>query len=259
MRFKTLFGVTVSALLATSAGISADLPNRVSIQVVDEHGEAVHDADVKARYLETVVQDGKQYPVPMKLAQPQSTDTNGRCELTLNNVSWTLAGLYAHRVELTTEEAMELSDDAPNDEKEREAFDRDLQDRCQRFRSAYRILPANTENGALITLELAKAIKVTGRVRVNGKPLSNAFVTVYSGKTSIDQLFARSAPELTDRDGRFSFYSVPGDLDRAKIVVERPTSHHVLTLTDVQPEKTPTELVFNFDTEAKDYVRVDKP
>lgn len=259
MSFKMTYATSIVLLLATPAWVFADVPRRVPIRVVDEQGEPVEGAVVRARFLETVQQNGKDYRVPMELASPQTTDMNGRCELALHDVSWSLAGLKAHRVELTTEEAMKLCDDAPTDPLERKAFDRELSERCQRFSSAYRILAPETNSDELITLELARAIKVTGRVQVNGRPLANAFVTIYSLKTQVDELFARSSPELTDHEGRFSFYSVPGDLDRARIVAERSSGNRVLTLADVQSKRTTTGVVFDFNTEAKDYAVVSQP
>lgn len=259
MGFQTILVSTTVLLLATQTGVFADLPDRVLIRVVDEQGEPIEGATVEARYLETIRQDGKEYRVPMKLAPPQTTNMNGRCKLALRNVSWTLAGLHAHRVELTTEEAMKLSDDAPRDPLEREAFDRDLNDRCQRFRSAYRVLNPEPVGDAEITLKMARAIKVTGRVQVSGSPLAKAFITIHSRKTQIDQLFPRSAPELTDDEGRFSFYSVPGDLDRARIVVERSSGNRVLTLSDIQSKPTSTGVMFEFDTEVKNYSLVARP
>ncbi|TWU51511.1 hypothetical protein [Rubripirellula reticaptiva] len=259
MGFQTILSTTAILLLATPTGVFADLPDRIPIRVVDEQGEPIEGATVEARYLKTIRQDGKDYRVPMELAPPQTTDMNGRCELALHVVSWTLAGLYAHRVELTTDEAMKLCDDAPRDPLEREAFDRDLNDRCQRFRSAYRVLTSEPVGDAEVTLKMARAIRVTGRVQVSGSPLAKAFITIHSRKTQIDQLFPRSAPELTDDEGRFSFYSVPGDLDRARIVVERSSGNRVLTLSDIRSKPTSTGVMFEFDTEVKDYALVVKP
>ena len=244
---------------ATSTCVFADDRQRISIQVVDEQAKPVEGATVAARYLKTVQQIGKDYPVPMELTPSQTTDANGCCELTLGDVDWSLAGLEAHRVELTTEEAMKLCDDAPRAPVEREAFDRELNDRCQRFGSAYQVLTPNTDLDELVTLELAKAIKVTGRVRVDGRPLEEAFVTIHSRKTQVDQLFARSAPELTDHEGRFSFYTVPGDLDRARVIAERSSGIHVLTLADVPSKRTSTGFHFELDTVAKHYTLEKRP
>ncbi|TWU48209.1 hypothetical protein [Rubripirellula reticaptiva] len=172
---------------------------------------------------------------------------------------WTLAGIYAHRVELTTEEAMKLCDDAPQDREGRKAFDRHLDDRCQCFRSAYHLLGPDADGETLITLKMTRAIKVAGQVQVNGTPLANAFIMIHSKKTAIDQLFPRSAPELTDHEGKFSCYCFPGDLDQARIVAERPSGNRVLTLSDIQPTSTATGMMFEFDTDAKDYEVVGKP
>lgn len=244
---------------ATSICVFAADRQRISIRVVDEQGKPVEGVTVAARYLETVQQKGKEYPVPMELALSQTTDSSGRCQLTLEHVDWSLAALEAHCVELTSEEAMNLCDDAPLDPIKREVFDRELNDRCQRFASAYQTITSTTDLDELITLRLDKAIKVTGRVRVDGRPLEEAFVTIHSRKTQLDQLFARSAPELTNCEGRFSFYAIPGDLDRARIVAERSNGNHVLTLTDVQSERTSVGLHFDLDTQAKDYALLDRP
>ncbi|EMI16485.1 secreted protein [Rhodopirellula maiorica SM1] len=253
MRFQTTLITTAVLLLATPIAVFADAPDPIRIRVVDELGKPVEAASVQARYMKTVRQNGKDYPVAMELSPPQTTDMNGVCELTLQDVSWTLAGLYAHRAELTSDEAMKLCDDAPSDPLEREAFMRKLNDRCQRFSAAYLILHPETNRDALITLKMAKAVKVSGRVLVNGSPLAKALVTIYSRKSQIDQLFARSAPELTDHEGKFSCYSFPGDLDQARIVVERLSGNRVLTLSNIPSKPTPSGLTFELDTEAKDY------
>jgi hypothetical protein len=259
MSIKTILIPAAVLLLVSPTEGFADVPGRIRIRVVDNRGEPVEGATVAARYLETIRQNGKEHRVPMELTPPQKTDIDGRCELALHDATWSLAGLYAFRVELTTEEASKLYDDAPTDPLEREAFDRELKDRCERSSSAYQVITPEVDRDALITLKMASAIKVTGRVQVNGKPLAKAFVTIYSRKTPIDQLFARSAPVLTDSKGRFSFYSVPGDLDRARIEVERSSGNRILTLSDVASESTSTGLVFDFDTKAEDYALVSKP
>ncbi len=259
MRFQAILIITSALFLAIPIGVFADDSVHIPVRVVDEHGEPVEGATVEARYLKIIRQEGKDYPVPMELSPPQTTDVNGRCEMALHDVSWTLAGLYAHRVELTSEEAMKLCDNAPNDSLAREAFDRELNDRCRRFRSAYRILAPEPDGDTQITLKMARAIKVTGRVQVNGRPLAKAFVTIYSRKTQIDQLFPRSAPELTDDEGRFSCYSFPGTLDQARIVVERSDGNRVLTLSDIRSKPTSTGVMFELDTEAKDYALASKP
>ncbi len=244
--------------LSAPATVFAESQRSISVRVVDEQGEPVEGAEVRARYLEDVHQGEKVYRVPMELAPPQRTDANGRCALHLHQVSWLQAGLCAHRVELTTDEVMDLYDGAPADPSELERFEREINDRCQRFRSAYQILTSHQGDHQTITLKMAKAIKVTGRVQVGGRPLANAFITIYSPKMAIDELFPRSSPVLTDQAGRFSFYSVPGKLDLARIVVERRKGNRVLKLTDVPSEPTSEGLSFYFDTEVDDYELVQR-
>ncbi|WP_372721606.1 hypothetical protein [Novipirellula sp.] len=245
-------------LLAIPTDVFADGPNRISIRVVDDQGDPVADASVVARYQQIIHQNGKEFRVPMELAVPQTTDADGRCELLLYDVSWTLAAISALRAELKTEEIMEMVDDAPADPLAREEFLRALYERGRRFSSAYHLLTLEAKGEPQITLQMAKAIKVTGRVQVNGKPLAKAFVTISSKPTSMDQLFSRWAPELTDQEGKFEYYSVPGDLDRARIVVERPKGNRSLMLEDVRSKTTSDGLHFELDTRAKDYTQGDK-
>ncbi len=251
--------IAISVLmLAIPTDVFADGPNRISIRVVDEQGDPVADASVVARYQQIIHQNGKEFRVPMELAAPQSTDADGRCELLLYDVSWTLAAVHALRAELKTEEIMEMVDDAPTDPLAREEFLRALYERGRRFSSAYHLLTLEAKGEPLITLQMAKAIKVTGRVQVNGKPLAKAFVTIGSQPTAIDQLYSRWAPELTDHEGKFAYYSVPGDLDRARIVVERADGNRFLNLNDVRSKTTSAGLDFQFDTRAKDFTREGK-
>ncbi|GAA5505047.1 hypothetical protein [Novipirellula caenicola] len=258
MRFPVrLISISI-LLLAIPADAFADGRNRISIRVVDAQGDPVADASVVARYQQIVHQNGKEFRVPMELAAPQTTDADGRCELSLYDVAWTLAGVHALRAELKTEEIMEMVDDAPADPLAREQFLQALYERGRRFRSAYHLLTAKAKDEPQITLQMEKAIKVTGRVLVNGKPLAKAFVTISSKPTSMDQLFSRWAPELTDDEGKFAYYSVPGDLDRARIVVERPKGNRSLMLEDVRSKTTSDGLHFELDTRAKDYTQGDK-
>ncbi|MGB7325090.1 MAG: hypothetical protein WBD31_09475 [Rubripirellula sp.] len=260
MLFKTT-SIAVVVLLAFTAGVVADASDQIRVQVVDEQGTPVDGASVIARYLATIRQGEKDFLVPMELSSRQITDKNGHCVLALHDVPWTLAGIHAHRVELTTEEAMKLCDDAPRDAIEREAFDRDLDDRCRRFRSAYQLLDSDADGKTMITLKMTRAIKIAGRVRVNGVPLAKAFVTIHSKKSPIDQLFSLSAPEHTDHEGKFSCYCFPSDLDQARIVAERPSGNRRLVLRDVRPTSTSitTGMMFEFDTDAKDYEVVSQP
>lgn len=101
---------------------------------------------------------------------------------------------------------------------------------------------------------MKKSVRVTGCIRVSEQPLPKAFVTISSPKTQIDRLFARSSPVVTDQEGRFSFYAIPGKLNKAKIVVERASWKRVLHLAEVTAKPTPAGLMFHIDTVASDYV-----
>ncbi|MEO1619285.1 MAG: hypothetical protein AAFV88_25855 [Planctomycetota bacterium] len=254
MNLKTVYFAAFLILCLAPIRVLAETRQQISVRVVDERGKPVEGAEVQARYLATVRQGAEEYRVPMELAPPQTTDANGQCKMVPHEVSWSLAAIEAHRVEMTTDEAMKLYDDAPTDPSKREAFEREIEDRLQRYSTAYRQLTPDVDANQEITLKMAKAIKVTGRVQVGGSPLAKAFVTISSPKTEIDQLFPRSSPNLTDQTGRFNFYSIPGKLDLARIVVERASGNRVLNLTDVPSKPTPAGLMFEIDTDASDYV-----
>lgn len=258
MNFQRIIAPITFLILAMPASGLAKDPRRISVLVVNEQNVLVEGASVTARYLQTVYQDAKEYTVPMELARPQTTNEKGRCELLLHDAVWTLAGIHAIRPELTTEEAMKLCDQAPDSPPERAAFDRELRDRCQRFSAAYQVLSPETDRKDLVTLKLVRAVKVNGRVEVNDQPLAKSFVTIYSPKTPMDQLFPRSAPVLTDQDGQFQYYSFPGELNRGRIQVERSDGNHVLELTDILSPRTESGVSIHLKTESKDYVFVKK-
>jgi len=254
MNPKTILFALFLILCLAPTCVLAETLQQISIQVVDARGKPVKGAEVRARYLATVRQGTEEYRIPIELAPPQTTDANGQCKMVPHDVSWSLAAIKAHRVEMTTEEAMKLYDDAPTDPPKFEAFEREVDERLQRYSTAYRQLTPDMDANQPITLKMAKAIKVTGRVRVGGRPLAKAFLTIYSPKTPIDQLFPRSSPSVTDQTGQFSFYSTPGKLNQARIVVERVSGNRVLNLTDIPTKPTPAGLVFELDTDAGDYV-----
>ncbi|TWT94489.1 hypothetical protein [Stieleria varia] len=259
MRSLTTFSFLVAFLLLSNKGLVAQPPRFVFVYVQDEQGKPIDGVTVEARYMQIVQQDGQEFPVPTELAKSQTTEKGGRCKLTLTTSDWSLAGLHAHRPGLTSEEISKLYDNAPSDPDELKAFEKEVNDRSRQFRAAYQLLSPDAESGALIKLKLQKAINISGQLKVDGRPLPKAFVEIHSRKDDLSQLFAHSSPELTDDQGRFDFYATPGDLDQAKIVVERPAGNHVLTVSDVQSKPTPSGLVFNFETAAKDYISSRKP
>lgn len=254
MNFTTIPNTLVLVFSLMTALVFAQRPRQISIWVVDERDKAVEGAEVQVRYMATVRQGDKEYRVPMELADPQTTDANGRCKMRLEDVSWSLAAVQAHRPGMNTEEAMKLYDDAPTEPSKLEAFEREVKELVERYSSAHELLDPEMDANQLITLKMKKTIKVTGRVQVDGKPLAKAFVSILSPQTEIDQLFPRSSPSQTDDTGRFSFYSIPGEFNRARIVVERAKGNRVLDLTDVSAESTPDGLQFEFETSASDYV-----
>ncbi|MEM8670955.1 MAG: hypothetical protein AAGG48_25730 [Planctomycetota bacterium] len=256
---RVIRNAIVALCLLHTTVVFAEESQQVAIQVLDENGKPVEGASVEARYLETIHQNGKDYTVPMDLAERQKTDKEGRCQLTLYGVSWKLAGLSAHRVEVTTDEAIAMLEDAPKDPEKRRAFERDLDDQCQRYRSSYLLLDPDFDRDQPIALQMERSVKVSGSLHVNGKPIAKAFVTIHSQKTEIDRVFTRSSPDLTDDEGKFSGYCIPGNLDQARIVVERSDGNRVLTLSDVPSTQTATGKVYRFDTQVKDYAVVARP
>ena len=254
MNSKTIRNACILVLCLIPALVFAQRPREISIRVVDEHDKSVEGARVRARYLATVREGNKEYRFPIELAAPQATDANGRCTLILEDDSWSLAAIEAHRPGMKTEERDKRYDDAPTEPSKIEAFEREVKDLVERYSSAHQLLDPEMDTNQLITLKMQKTIKVTGRVHVDGKPLAKATISIFSPPAQIDQLFPRSSPCLTDHTGRFSFYSIPGELNRARIVVERANGNRVLDLTGVSGQPTPEGLRFEFDTIASDYI-----
>jgi hypothetical protein len=254
MNSKTIPFAFILVLCLMQALVFAQRPRKISIRVVDERDKSVEGAEVCARYLATIHEGNKEYRVPIELAAPQTTDANGRCKMILQDVSWSLAAIEAHRPGMKTEDAIKLYDDAPTEPSKLEAFEREVKDLVERYSTAHRLLDPEMDANQLITLRMKKTIKVTGRVHVDGKPLAKALISIFSPQTQIDQLFPRSSPSLTDETGRFSFYSIPGELNRARVVVERANGNRVLDLTGVSAQPTPDGLRFEFETIASDYL-----
>lgn len=100
---------------------------------------------------------------------------------------------------------------------------------------------------------MVKSIKLTGSVRVGGSPLAKGYLTISSKKTPIDKLFPRSSPFLTDEKGRFTFYSIPGELDQTRIVVERADGNRILELKNIPSKPTPDGRLYKIQTEVDDY------
>lgn len=254
MNTKTICNACIFVLCLIPSSVLAQRPREISIQVVDEHENPVEGAEVSARYLATVRRGNKEYRIPMELAASQTTDANGRCTMKLERNSWSLAAIAAHRPGMLAEERDTLYDEAPTEPSKSEAFERDVKDLAERYSSAQQLLDPEIDGNQGITLKLQKTIKITGRVLIDGKPLAKAHVSIFSPPTQIDQLFPRSSPYLTDHTGRFGFYSLPGELNRARIEVERANGNRVLDLTGVSGQPTPDGLHFEFETIASDYI-----
>ncbi|MGB1817772.1 MAG: hypothetical protein ACPHJ3_20565 [Rubripirellula sp.] len=254
MKSSMILFAVGSILCMVPACAFAETLREITVQVVDEDGEPVEGAEVRARYLANVRQGAKEHRFPMELSRPQTTDTNGQCKLVLREVAWSLAAIKAVRPEMKVDEALKLHDKAPREPLQREAFEREIDDRLERCSTAFQQLTPSADPSQPITLKMKKSVRVTGRIRVSEQPLPKAFVTIYSPKTQIDRLFARSSPVLTDQEGRFSFYAIPGKLNQAKIVVERESGKRVLQLAEVTAKPTPAGLMFDIDTVASDYV-----
>ncbi len=249
----TLFAVgSILCLFPTS--VFSETLRQITVQVLDEDGKPAERAEVRARYLANVQQRNKPYQVPMELAPSQTTDANGQCELVLRDVSWSLAAVRVSRPEITIDEAIELYDKAPKQPSKREAYERKVDDRLNRYSTAWQKLSPTVDASQPITLKLEKAIKVIGRIRVNGMPLPKAFGTVASPKTEVNKLFPVASPVLTDQEGRFSYYAIPGKLNQVKIVVERASGKRHLNLSEVPAEPTSAGRMYEIDTVASDYV-----
>ena len=253
----TIISLRILATLLVCSASFAAAQETVQVLVVDEKGDPVQDAKVTSRHLETVQQDGTTFHVPMQLASPETTDTNGRCTLTLTQSHWSLAGLHAFRTELTTDQVIELHEKAPEEAKAREEYLRKIDDRGRRFHSAYQILEPKREEQGPITLKMKKAVRVSGQLIVDSRPVAKAFVTIYSDKEPIDRLFPRSSPEHTDQEGRFSFYAFPGPLNHVQILVERPQAKYVLEKKEVACDSIAGGMVFELNAKASEFKKID--
>ena len=254
MNTKSIPNASILVLCLMPAVVVAQVPRPISIRVVDEHDKAAEGAEVSARYLATVRKGNKEYRVPIALAAPQTTDANGRCTVTLEDVSWTLAAIQAHRPGMKSENAIKLYDRAPTERSKLEAFERDVKDKVERYSTAHQVLTPEMDTNQLITLKLQETIKLTGRVQIDGTPLAKATISIFSPPTQIDQLFPRSSPSSTDDAGRFCFYAIPGKLNRVRILFERANGNRVLELTDVSGQPTPEGLKFEIETHESEYL-----
>ncbi len=252
----TLAVIAVLAIQSSSAGAG---PRRIQVKVVDESGEPVSEATVSARYLATVSQNDKNYNVPLELATFQTTDLNGCCELRLKDVDWSLAGLEAVRPGLTSDEARDLLDNGPKDHKKLEAYEHEVYGRAKQFRIGFILLDPSAEDGSQLTLKLTSAERITGKVRLDGKPLVKAYVHFFSRPSPIDKLFPVTAPQRTDADGRIDYFSVPGELDRGRVVIESEQSKRVLSLTNIDWTRTTSGRELVLATNSKDYELITAP
>lgn len=256
MYVRPLLLTSIVIVLQVSAHVSAQSNQPISIRVVDDRGKAVAGAEVRARYLATVRQGKKDFQVAVELAPPQKTDEKGNCILAPNDASWSLAAVRAFRTAMTTDEVIRRHEEAPTDPVAKKAFMRKLDDEQLHYSSACRVLDPDAIEEPII-LQMEKAIKLSGRLLVDGQPLAKAFVTISSRKTAIDQLFPRSSPELTDGSGEFSFYAIPAELDQVRVLVERPSGNRVLEVDRFPFKETKEGRTYMIETKAKDYKLVD--
>lgn len=255
---KQLLMISALLLFAGQSSFAAGKLRRIQVKVVDETGKPVSGATVDASYLKTVSKNGKDYQLPMDLAKSQETDSNGLCELQLNDVRWSLAGVRAVRHALTLEEAEKLLDDAPRDKQLVEAYQRDVYESRRRFSIGKMLLEPQTADGTRLTLQLSSAERITGHVLLDGKPLAGAHVIIHSRSTPIDKLFARNSPELIDKEGRIDYCSERGNFDRAQIIIEHPKEKRVLTVASIPWKLTEGKREFILDTNSKDYESIPK-
>lgn len=129
MKSSMILFAVGSILCMVPACAFAETLREITVQVVDEDGEPVEGAEVRARYLANVRQGAKEHRFPMELSRPQTTDTNGQCKLVLREVAWSLAAIKAVRPEMKVDEALKLHDKAPREPLQREAFEREIDDR----------------------------------------------------------------------------------------------------------------------------------
>lgn len=251
MKRTLLFAACALFVLQLSA--FGDPPRKLQVKVLDALGNPVQGATVQARYLENVSQDGKSYKMAMPLANDCETDALGVCALQLKEVKWSVAGVSVLRRELTSEDASNLLENAPDDPKERERYERSVYDRVQRVSMAYSLLDPQTTGDAPFTIRMLPLQRITGSIRLDGKPLVGANVMIFPKSSPLDDLFAACVMGRSDSDGKIDLYSAQNEFDRGRIVIERERFKSVLTLTKIPWKPTEDGREIQLDTKLSDY------
>ena len=250
---KRILVVAALALLVFQVSVVGAPPRKLQVKVLDELGNPVQGATVESRYLARFSQDNRSNSLPLPLATACETDAQGLCELQLKDANWSLAGVSVLHRELSTEDASDLLDKAPADPKEREQYERSVYDRLQRVRIAYSLLDPQTAGEAPFTIRLLPLQRITGSIRLDGKPLAGADVMIFPKSSPLDDLFTVYVGERSDSDGNIDFYSAQHQFDRCRIVVENERSKRVLTLTNIPWKPTEDGREILFETKLSDY------
>ena len=262
---KTILGAVHGAIailfLVTPASILACDETQIQVRVIDQNGQPIEGATIDARYLRTVKQEGRVYKFPFELSKlgTVETDENGLAKLTLEDVDWELAGLHAFRRILTSDEEMELYDRLPKNELRRKALEEAISKRARQAYNAYKILSPDSDFEKLITLKMERPIEVSGRILIDEQPLRKGYVMIRSPQTKIDKLFPRWSPWLTDKEGRFSFFTVPRELSHARIEDESGGKERFVELKNVSATRTSKGAVVDFDLKSEDFESSQKP
>lgn len=255
MNTKLLLAVTI-VLLGLQSSVVGQKSKKIYIRVVDEKGEPVQGAEVDAMYLQIIKQDGKEYRLPQVLAKAE-TNRVGRVDLVLPSMEWKFAGLHARIREMTTDEMIDKYDDAPTDKEEFAAFERDLEDRAKRYSAASMSLEPDAKYGKIIVLKLEKAVNISGRIRLDGKPHNQGDLLFYSKDTRSYRYHPGWAG--VDGEGKFNGYFRPSELKSALVSIRRPGEHLGLVLEDIELKPTKAgRFVFDVDAKSTDFVPMSK-
>ena len=118
-------------------------------------------------------------------------------------------------------------------------------------------LEPDAKYGKIIVLKLEKAVNISGRIRLDGKPHNQGDLLFYSKDTRS----YRYPPGWAGVDGEGKFYGYfrPSELKSALVSIRRPGEHLGLVLEDIELKPTKAgRFVFDVDAKSTDFVPMSK-
>ena len=220
-RFSAPVPAREDAALSIPDFVIDRIPSRL-ISLVDSEGNPVSGGQVSAECIETMVQDGKVYRLNQPLAQPAITDSQGRCNLTLNRSNWehgTIRVTKFSREDIPTGAGYTVAEST--------------------------ITPSDLSP---IKLVLRRPWIVSGQVILDGRPATELIVGLEQKLQDQqgDFYWLKAGMDKVDDQGRFEISCVPGSdfeillrrdtsgvtsVHRAKIPIQKVSSDHYTTGT----------------------------